>query len=86
MWLFIIYTLEKELKSDKTVTYKISFINSLRFISSSLSILTDDLAEGIGNSKCTDYKSRLEHVKVKDKLLIFNYLGCNKNYDKDLIF
>ena len=56
------------------------------FISSSLSILTDNLAEGIGNSKCTDYKSRLEHVKVKDKLIIFNYLGCNKNYDQDLIF
>ena len=46
---------------------KIGFIDSLRFISSSLSSLTDNLADGLHNNKCKERKSRLEHIKVKDE-------------------
>ena len=77
--------LKKELENDQTVTYKIRFNDGLRFMSSSLSSLADNLAKGLHSSKCTDCKSLLEYTYTKDedKLLIFNCLNCNKNYDKD---
>ena len=81
-------TNKKELENGKIVLLKIGFIDSLRFMSSSLSHLTDDLAEGLHNNKCKYCKSCLEYLKVKDELLIFICSDCNKNYknkfDKDL--
>ena len=35
--------------------YKIEFIDSVRFISSLLSSIADDLAEGIHKIKCKDF-------------------------------
>ena len=43
------------------ITYKIKFIDSFRFISSSLSKLVDNLSEGIHNNKCADCKSSLDY-------------------------
>ena len=50
-------TNKKGLKNDKTITYKINFIDSFRFVSSSLSSLFDSLSELFHNDKCTDCKS-----------------------------
>ena len=47
-------TIKKELENDKTIIYKMKFIDSFRFMSSSSSNLVDNLSEGIHNNKCID--------------------------------
>ena len=41
-----------------------------------------NLSEGHHNSKCKDCKSCPEYIKVRDKLLLFKCLKCNKNNKK----
>ena len=63
--------MKKELENRKTITCKIKFIDSFRFMSSSLSNLIDNLVEGLHNNKCIDLKSCLEYIKIEDTHLIF---------------
>ena len=49
---------------DLEITYKIKFIDSYRFMSSSLSKLVDNLSEGIHNNKCFDCESNLDYIKI----------------------
>ena len=49
------------------ITYKIKFIDSYRFMSSSLSKLVDNLSEGIHNNKCVDCISCLDYIKIKNE-------------------
>ena len=71
--------------SDKIMktSYKIKFIDSFRFMSSSLSNLADNLSEGLHSDKCTDCKSYLDYMITKDQQLIFRCSECKKNYKKD---
>ena len=69
---------EKQYENDTTIIYKISFIDSIRFMLSSLSSLADNLAEGLHNSK----SKNLEYIKSQDKLLILKCLDCNKKRKK----
>ena len=71
----------KKLETDKIITYKIKFIDSFRFMSSSLSSLVDSLFKGPRNDKCTDCKSYLESISTKNELL-FNSLKCSKTIKK----
>ena len=71
------------------ITYKIKFIDSYRFMSSSLSKLVDNLSEGIHN-KCADCESCLDYVRsTKNEKLIFKCFNCEqyykKKFSKDLI-
>ena len=81
--------IKKQLDNGKTREYKLNFIKSLRFMSSSLSSLVDNLSEGLHNYKCTYCKSYLDYISTEEKLLIFNCLKYSKNYkkhfNKDLI-
>ena len=52
-------------------------------MSSSLSSLVDNLSEGLHSDKCTDCKSYLDYMIIKDAQLIFRRFECNKNYKKD---
>ena len=51
---------------DLEITYKVKFINSYRFMASSLSKLVDNLSEGIHNNKCSDCGSNLDYIKITD--------------------
>ena len=74
---------------DLEITYKIKFIDSCRFMSSSLSKLVDNLSEGIHNNKYVDCNSCLDYVKTKNEKLLLKCFNCNtcykKKFDKDLI-
>ena len=65
------------------ISYKIKFIDSFRFMSRSLSSLVYNLSEGLHSDKCTDCKSCLDYMSVKDKQLIFRCFECKKKYKKD---
>ena len=72
------------------ITYKIKFIDSYRFMSSSLSKLVDNLSEGIHNNKCSDCESNLDYIKIKKNgKLILKCFNSNiyykKKFNKDLM-
>ena len=49
--------LKKEIKNENKIieiTYKIKFIDSYRFMSTSLSKLVDNLSDGLHNNRCVD--------------------------------
>ena len=52
---------------DIEVTYKIKFIDSFKFMATSLSKLVDNLTEDIRGDKCIDCKSDLSYMKVMDE-------------------
>ena len=65
------------------ISYKITFIDSFRFMSSSLSNLVVNLAEGLHSDKRTDCKSCFDYMITKDDQLIFRCFECKKDYKKD---
>ena len=67
---------------DIEITYKIKFIDSYRFMSSSLSKLVDNLSEGIHNNKCADCKSYLDYIKTKNEKLILKCFNWEQYYKK----
>ena len=70
---------------DLETTYKIKFIDSYRFMGSSLSILVDNLPEGIHNNKCSHCGSNLDYIKIKNEKLILECYNCKQRYKKKLI-
>ena len=78
---------------DLEITYKIKFIDSYRFMASSLSKLVDNLLEGIHNNKCSECGSNLDYIKttaerINEKLILecYNYKQCyKKKFNKELI-
>ena len=74
---------------DLQITYKIKFIDSYRFMSSSLSKLVDNLSEGVHNNKCLDCNSCLDSVKTKNEKFFLKFFNCNtyykKKFNKELI-
>ena len=53
-------------ESVATISYRIEFIESARFMASSLSDLVDNLAERIHKIKCKDCDCFIEYESVKD--------------------
>ena len=78
--------LKKEIKNKNKIieiTYKIKFIDSYRFMSTSLSKFVDNLSEELHNNKCLNCKSCLDCMKTKNKKLILKCFNCKQNYEKD---
>ena len=67
-----------------TISYKIKFIDSARFMASSLSNLVNNLAEGIHKIKCKDCDCFFKYQSVKDNLIKYKWLSCNKDYSNKL--
>ena len=57
-----------------TTSYNVKFINSVRFIATSLSNLVENLAEEIQKIKYKDSHCFLEYVSVKDNLIKYKCL------------
>ena len=76
--------LKKKIKNkDIEITYKIKFIDSYRFMSSSLSKLVDNLSEGIHNNECLDCNSCLDYVSgTRNKKLLLKCFNWTTYYEK----
>ena len=74
--------IKKELDNGKTITYKLKFIDSFRFMSTTLSSLVDNLSDGFHCNKCIHCKSSLDYMITRDDQLIFWCFECEKNYQK----
>ena len=81
---------KKEKEIINTKSYRLQFIDSTRFMTSLLSNLVNNLAEGIHKCKCkyrhNDQKcetcSFLEYTNFKYNLIEYKCLCCNKNYQE----
>ena len=94
---FSVPTKKKIENKDLEITYKLKFIDSYRFMSSSLSKLVDNLSEGIHNNKCVNCKSNLDYVRIttaklsalarssserKSEKLLLKCFSCDSYYEK----
>ena len=63
------------------ISYKIRFIDSFRFMSSSLSNLVDNLPaneiKNIFSYECGDCNNKLDYLRFKDNYMLFKCLQCN---------
>ena len=77
--------IKKELDNGKTITYKLKFIDSFRFLSTSLSKLVDNLSE-IYTKKCRDKncKSECEFKGLENSKLSYNCKQCRKKQLKPI--
>ena len=80
-------------KIAKNISYILQFIDSARFIASSLSNLVNNPSEGIQiinvkNVKLAELNisivTFLEYTNFKDDLIEYKWLSCNKSYQRKL--
>ena len=69
---FFQYQLKKKIDNNKTITYKLKFIRSFRFMSTSQSTLADTLSE-VYKKECKVCKERR---KIKS---VSNFIGLKNN-------
>ena len=65
------------------ISYKIKFVDSCRFMSTSLSNLVSNLSKGLHNDRCIDCKSCVDYMTTKDEQLRFRCFRCKKDYEQD---
>ena len=66
------------------MSYKIKFIDSSRFMVTSLSKLVNNLIEGIHKIKCWSCDCFLEYERVNNNLLKYKCLSRNKDHSRKL--
>ena len=67
-----------------TISFRIKFIDRVRFMSSSLSNLVDNFTERIHKIKCKDRDCFLEYKSINYNLINYKCLFCNKNYSNKI--
>ena len=70
--------MKKEIKDGKFITFKLKFIDSIRFMNTSLSKLTDNL---VMKNKCNE---EYNYYKRKNKTRIYKCKQCNKKTCKSI--
>ena len=81
--------IKKEHDNDKTITYKIKFVDTCRFMPSKLSDLVDNLSE-INNKDCKtcmerkNIKSECEFIGLKNNRLNYRCKECNGTSTKSV--
>ena len=73
--------IEKECDDGKPIVYKIKFIDSFRFVSTSLYSLVDSLSDGLYNIQCKDCNSFLDYMNFYDDKLVHRCFDCKTNYN-----
>ena len=71
-------------ESVEAISYKINFIDSVKFMATSLSNPVDNLTKEIHKIKCKDCDCFLEYESVKDNLIKYKCLSCNKDYSNKI--
>ena len=71
-------------QSIVTISNKIKFIDSARFMATSLSNLIDNLTKVMHNIKCEDCDCFLENESVKKNSIKYKCLSCNKDYSNKI--
>ena len=71
-------------ESVVTISYKIKFIDSARFMATSLSNLADNLTEQVHKTKCKGCDCFLEYESVKNNLIQYKCLSCNEDYSNKI--
>ena len=89
--IFLLQQKKKLQKRDKTgnenvitTSYKIKFIDSARFMATSLSNHVDNLTEGIHRIKCKYFDCFLEYESVKENSIKYKYLSFNEHYSNKI--
>ena len=77
--------MRKENENGKTVIYKVKSIDSVSFMTNSLSGLADKLPEGLYNGQYKVSNSSLEYVNVQDALLLFKCVDAKKIIEKNSV-
>ena len=67
-----------------TISYKIKFIDSMRFMTISLSKLIDNLTEGILKMKYVGCGCSLKSKSIKNNFIKYKCLFCNKDNSRKL--
>ena len=71
--------ISQELDNGKKITYILKFIDSFRFMSTSLSSFVDNLLEKRHSDQSKDCKSELDYMSIKNNKLISQCLECKMN-------
>ena len=84
--------MEKEvIKFDKdgngsviTISSKVKFIDSARFMATSLSNFVDNFTEEIYKIKCNDYVCFFKYESIKEKLISYRVLFWSEDYSNQI--
>ena len=66
-------------ESVLTISYKIKFTDSARFMATSLLNCVDNLTEGIHKMECKNFDCFLECESVKENSIKYKCTSCNKD-------